>query len=329
MQSRNSQRTSVTYSRVVTSDGQTPLRVGISECLLGTRVRYDGGHKRSDPIIFAFGEDIELVPVCPEVGIGLGTPREPLRLERDRARVRMRGVGSRTDRTAAMEGFAASELNRLEESEISGWILKSRSPSCGLSVGIHGGGHAPGIFAKALTERWPHLPVAEETDLETAEALHAFVERVFAYRRVRWFLRKERTAGQLAMFNAQRSLQLASHSAAKRHQLAQLVAAAASIEFDRWSKTYLALFMDSMSVVPTSESHAGALGEALERLDSGQDRSHTANPYEAILAVSRLAGEAGDRFLMGQTYLNPEPGEDSIRRRLDQRPLETQAPGSE
>ena len=166
-----------------------PIRVGISACLLGEEVRYDGGHKRAQFLVDAFGPSVEWVSVCPEVEAGFGTPRDPMRLSRIDGVVRLLTVTTARDVTPPMEDFIRRRLAELRRDDLSGYILKSNSPSCGLErVAVfdrQGMDTEPGrgLFAEALIREFPQLPVEEEGRLSDPRLLAAFVERVFAYYR--------------------------------------------------------------------------------------------------------------------------------------------------
>jgi uncharacterized protein YbbK (DUF523 family) len=155
-------------------------RVGISSCLLGANVRWDGGHKRAD-WLDDLSRELEWVAVCPEVELGLGVPREPIQLVA-REGVRLLGRESGADHTGAMRAFAERRADELRAAGIAGYVLKSRSPSCGLSVGVVGGEPARGRFAEVLATRWPGLPIAEEEGLRGAEERAIFIARVRAFR---------------------------------------------------------------------------------------------------------------------------------------------------
>jgi uncharacterized protein YbbK (DUF523 family) len=165
--------------------------VGISACLLGERVRFDGGHKRDDFLTDVLGRRVDWVPVCPEVEIGLGTPREPLHLVRlaDTSHpIHLMTTGTALDHSSRMREWAARRLDELEQQKLSGYVLKSKSPSCGMDVKVFDAagaadGTAPGVFADALISRFPDLPVEEESRLADAAVRDRFVERVFAYHR--------------------------------------------------------------------------------------------------------------------------------------------------
>jgi uncharacterized protein YbbK (DUF523 family) len=164
-------------------------RVGISRCLLGDEVRYDGTHKRDQGVMDALGPFVEWVPVCPEVEIGMGTPREPVHLVISGARtaaseasVRMRGLKSGEDWTARMQAWADDRLRTLAALSLSGYVFKARSPSCGIrGVPIHDGdGTRPGqgLFAHALIAALPDLPVADEEMLADPRTREEFLDQV-------------------------------------------------------------------------------------------------------------------------------------------------------
>lgn len=148
-------------------------RVGVSACLLGDRVRYDGGHKRSRAVVDTVGPEVEWVPVCPEVELGMGIPREPVALVAGR----MVGSKSGTDHTDAMNRFAEARIAAL--GPLDGYVFKSRSPSCGL-VDVPGAMDGSGLFASALRRLRPDLPVIDETGLEDDVRCRSFLAAVRA-----------------------------------------------------------------------------------------------------------------------------------------------------
>jgi uncharacterized protein YbbK (DUF523 family)/uncharacterized protein YbgA (DUF1722 family) len=197
-----------------TSNGESPLRVGVSSCLLGREVRFDGGHKRSRFLTDLLGEFVEWVPVCPEVEVGMGTPRPALRLVReeegDGSRVRMVEIASGHDHTRRMETFASRRVNALRRLELSGYVLKKDSPSCGMTrVKVYGGAMAKrdgrGLYAAALMAAYPNLPVEDEGRLNDPGLRENFIERVFAYRRLRELFRGRWTNGQVVAFHTAES----------------------------------------------------------------------------------------------------------------------------
>jgi uncharacterized protein YbbK (DUF523 family) len=190
------------------------FRVGISACLLGQEVRFDGGHKRDSFLTDALGHYVEWIPVCPEVEVGMGTPREPLRLVRDGAQTRMITTQTGIDYTDRMNQWARTRVAALAGDDLDGYVLKKNSPSCGmLDVKVfdhhdrssHDG---QGLFATVLTEQMPMLPVEEEGRLSDQRLRENFVARLFAYRRLKDCVRGKWTAGTAVAFQFCLQLQL-------------------------------------------------------------------------------------------------------------------------
>ena len=167
------------------------LRLGVSACLLGSEVRYDGGHKRDAFLVDQLAPFVEWVPVCPEVELGMGVPREPVQLVREGGGIRMLGTRSGDDHSDAMRRFAARRVRELERMDLCGYVLKKNSPSCGMQrVWVYQEGKPAardgrGLFAQALLEAMPGLPVEEAGGLADPRQRESFLERVFEYRRLR------------------------------------------------------------------------------------------------------------------------------------------------
>ena len=162
----------------MTMDNTTMPRIGISQCLLGEPVRYDGGHKLDSVLIETLGRYVEWVPVCPEVEVGLGTPREPMHLVGDLHAPRLITINTGVDHTDAMNRFAQQRVHELEALNLSGFVFKSASPSCGI-------GEVPletGLFARAFMAHFPLIPVEDESRLHDPQAIKNFLERVRSYR---------------------------------------------------------------------------------------------------------------------------------------------------
>ena len=160
------------------------IAVGVSACLLGEKVRYDGGHKHDSHITDILGRFFSFVPLCPEVESGMSVPREAMRLEGKPENPRLVTIEGRVDMTVRMLSYCRIKLEELERMDLCGFILKARSPSCGLSVDVFGdaapSGKGSGLFAAALSARFPHLPVEEESVLGDPEERADFIARVFA-----------------------------------------------------------------------------------------------------------------------------------------------------
>ena len=164
------------------------VRIGISSCLYGEKVRYDGGHKHDRHLTETLGKFFTLVPVCPEVESGMPVPREPMRLEGSPAHPRLITIESRVDLTEQMRDYCLKKVAQLERDRISGFVFKANSPSSGLHrVKVYSDGapirYGRGVFAAEVVKRFPHLPVEEEGELADPILLENFMERVFTYSR--------------------------------------------------------------------------------------------------------------------------------------------------
>jgi uncharacterized protein YbbK (DUF523 family) len=163
------------------------IRIGISRCLLGEEVRYDGGHKRDPYIVDVLGKDFEWVPICPEVEIGLGTPRESIQLVQTQMGIRLRGTQSKNDITEMMQDYAKQKIPELERAAIHGFIFKKGSPSCGMKtveICDESGtaiGQGSGMFTDLLMQCFPSLPVVEEEGLKDPKIREDFLRRVLQY----------------------------------------------------------------------------------------------------------------------------------------------------
>jgi uncharacterized protein YbbK (DUF523 family) len=163
-----------------------PIAVGVSSCLLGERVRYDGGHKHDRTITECLGRFFRFVPVCPETGCGMPTPREAMRLEGDPSAPHLVTHQSRIDLTDRMLAWCRMKVRELEGEDLGGFILKRSSPSCGLfRVEVYNDDgvvkYGSGLFAAAVVEHFPLLPVEEEGRLNDTCCREVFIERVFDY----------------------------------------------------------------------------------------------------------------------------------------------------
>ncbi len=231
------------------------IRVGISSCLLGENVRYDGGNKRDRFLIETFGPLIDWVPVCPEVEMGLGVPREPIQLVEASGEVRLAGVRSGIDHTTAMRKYANRRIEKLATLDLCGYVFKKDSPSCGLwRVKVWNERGVParkgrGLFAAALVERFPHLPVEEEGRLADARLRENFIERVFAYARLKAVFSGRWRVSDLAAFHAAHTLQLLAHSPTACRALGRLVAGASGGHRRAVREAYEAGFMTALAVV--------------------------------------------------------------------------------
>jgi len=313
--------------------GDRRVRLGVSSCLIGHEVRFDGGHRRDRFVADDLAERFELVPSCPEMGLGLGAPRESLRLIRLGDRSRLVAPRSGTDHTEAMERWARGALARLRELDISGYVLKSRSPSCGMERvrEHHGNGQVTktgiGVFARALREEMPLLPVEEEGRLHDPRLRENFLERVYAYRRVHdLFAGAWRTRDLVAFHTREKYLVLA-HSPDAYRSLGRLVARASSLPRETVAREYAAGFLGALATIATPGRHANVLQHILgffrrrlgadERrrlLSAIEDYRRSFVPLVVPVTMLRHYAELlGEPYVTAQTYLSPHPKELRLR----------------
>jgi len=310
-----------------------PIRIGISTCLLGEPVRFDGGHKRDAFLTETFGRFVEWVPVCPEVECGFGTPREAMRLVRAGLGVRLLTVKTSIDLTEAMERYSRSRVAALADEDLSGYVLKKDSPSCGLErVKVYDRHGTParggrGLFAAALVEAFPHLPVEEEGRLADPRLRDNFIERVFAYWRLRGLFASRWTVGDLVRFHTAHKLLVLAHAPERYRRLGRLVAGARGMARRNLEQRYVAGFMDALAELATTRRHTNVLqhmaGYFKDRLDAASKRelAGTIDDYRRGLVplvvpltlIRHHARTLDVAYLAGQTYLEPHPKELMLR----------------
>ena len=307
------------------------LRLGVSACLLGNEVRYDGGHKRHPFLTDLLGPFVEWVPVCPEVEAGFGTPREAMHLVRDGG-VRLLTVRTRRDVTHQLETAVAARLRQLASLDLDGYVLKKDSPSCGLfRVKVYGQPGVSertgrGIFAAALSDAQPLLPLEEEGRLGDPRLRETFIERVFAYRRLRQLSAGPVRAGGLMAFHARHKLLLLAHVPAAYARLGRLAASAKGRVSRALMEEYAAGFMAALAVPATRGRHVNVLQhmagyfEAADT-DSRRELAATIADYGRGLVplvvpltlVAHHARRHAVGYLLDQVYLQPHPKELMLR----------------
>lgn len=226
------------------------IRIGISSCLVGQEVRYDGGHKHDEYITETLGKIFEFVPFCPEVAIGMGVPRPPIRLVKTGGEVQARGVDDPSrDVTARLMTYAETVAPKLRG--VSGYILKSRSPSCGLErVAVHNPRGRPverasGVYAGRLLALLPAMPFEDEERLKNSRLRKNFIERVFTYHRWQQFMGGRITRRRLAEFHAHHVHAVPARNAKARRALARLAAGGSRGSMHETGARYLRLFMQA------------------------------------------------------------------------------------
>jgi uncharacterized protein YbgA (DUF1722 family)/uncharacterized protein YbbK (DUF523 family) len=320
-------------SHVADERNARPIRVGISACLLGQPVRFDGGHKRDAFLTETFGPFVEWVPVCPEVESGFGTPREAMHLARVNHRVRLLTVKTAVDVTAPLERFSQWCVSALARENLSGYVLKKGSPSCGLErVKVYDGHGSStrtgrGLFAAALVQAFPHLPVEEEGRLADPRLRDNFVERVFAYRRLRGLFATQWTVGDLMGFHTAHKLLLLAHAPEAYLHLGRFVAAASRLPRPDVEEHYVGRFMQALTQLAVPRRHVNVLqhmaGYFKDRLDTASKRELADTiadygcglvPLVVPLTLLRHHVRTFDvTYLAKQAYLQPHPKELMLR----------------
>jgi uncharacterized protein YbgA (DUF1722 family)/uncharacterized protein YbbK (DUF523 family) len=309
------------------------LRIGISSCLLGESVRFDGGHKRNDFLTEILAPFVEWIAVCPEVEIGLPTPRDSLRLERHDGAVRLVTPKTGADITRSMQEFSRARTDRLQEQDLCGYVFKKGSPSCGLHrVRIYDTVGMPestgrGLYAAAVTASMPWLPVEEEGRLSDPVLRDNFIERVFAFRRLKDLFTSDWTSSEVVTFHTNHKLQLLSHSPRLHGEMGRLVATAGSLDRDELRQRYTEAFMTALEAKATRTRHTNVLEHALghfKQILSADARRlvvEAISDYRTglvplvvpITLISHYVRLHAVDYLAGQSYLEPHPKELMLR----------------
>lgn len=314
--------------------GEAPIRVGISACVLGQKVRYDGGHKEDRFLTRTLAQFVEFVPVCPEVEVGMGTPRETVRLVRaDDGGTRMVAPKSSTDHTASMKRFAKRRVRELDALDLCGYVLKKGSPSCGMErVKIYDPNGMPskggrGLFAEALMERFPLLPVEEEGRLNDPRLRENFFVRLFAYRRLRTLFASRWRAGDLVRFHTAEKLLLMAHDRPGYRLLGKLVANPKAHPRKELEREYSRIYMESLRKIATTKKQVNVLQHVLghfkkiltpaerhELVDLIEDYRQGLVPLIVPVTMFRHHVRLHRvEYLAGQVYLEPHPKELMLR----------------
>jgi len=309
------------------------MRIGLSTCLLGENVRFDGGHKRDRFVTDTLGQFLEFVTVCPEMECGLGVPRESMRLVGNPESPRLVTNRTKIDHTERMITWARKRVQELAKEDLCGFIFKSRSPSSGMErVRVYNENGIPekkgvGMFARIFMEHFPLLPVEEDGRLHDIRLRENFIERIFALKRWRDLLGEEKSRGRLVAFHTQHKLFILSHSQKHSRILGKLVAAAKSISPKQLYPQYQALFMEALKLKTTVKKNINVLqhmmGYFKKQLsaDEKQELLETFDQYRdgyiplivPLTLISHYVRKYDQPYLKQQVYLNPHPIELKLR----------------
>ncbi len=303
------------------------IKIGISSCLLGNKVRWDGDHKQDRFITDTLGEYLEFVAVCPESECGLGTPRETLRLEGDPETCRLVTWKTKIDHTDPMIAWSEEKLNELAEKDLCGFIFKSKSPSCGLErISVYSNTSVPlkqgiGIFARAFMKRFPRLPVEDDGRLHDPKLRENFIETLFTLKRWRDILSHEKQIKHLIDFHTRNKLLILSHNQSIYRRMGKLVATGASIGVDDLYDQYELMLLDALRGNTTVKKNINVLmhlmgyfkkdistDEKQELLDIiDQYRKSEVPLIVPTTMINHYARKYHQPYLKSQTYLHPHP----------------------
>lgn len=303
------------------------IRIGVSACLLGQPVRYDGGHKHDRYLTDTLGQYLDFVPVCPEVECGFPIPRETLRLEGDPDHPRLVTTRTHIDHTEKMASWARKRVAELEQENLCGFIFKSDSPSSGLMrVKVYTPKGMPekkgtGLFARAFTEHFPLLPVEEEGRLNDPKLRETFIEQIFTLKRWRETLARGQNMKELVAFHTRHKLLFLSHSPANARFMGKLVADGKQMPAGDVFSRYETLLIETLRMKSTIKKHMNVLEHILgyfKKFLSADEKQELLEIFERyrnehvplivpVTLLNHYVRKIGEPYLQQQVYLNPHP----------------------
>ena len=309
------------------------IKLGISTCLLGENVRYDGGHKLDRFLTDTLGQYVEYVPVCPEVECGLPIPRESMRLEGDPEFPRLITSKTKQDMTERMLSWAKKRVVEIEKEGLCGFIFKSDSPSSGMErIKVYNEKGMPvkkgvGMFARIFMEHFPLLPVEDEGRLHDPGLRENFIERIFALRRWREVLHSKQSRGSVVDFHTKHKLLILSHSPKHYQMMGMLVAKAKDLPIKELYQQYQTILMEALKLKITTKKNSNVLmhmmGYFKEQLSSDEKKEllEVIDFYRKshiplivpITLINHYVRKYDQPYLKQQAYLNPHPLELQLR----------------
>jgi uncharacterized protein YbgA (DUF1722 family)/uncharacterized protein YbbK (DUF523 family) len=309
------------------------LRVGISSCLLGNPVRWNAGHKLDKYLTHTLGQFVEFVPVCPEVEVGLGVPRESMRLVGDPENPRLITFKSKTDHTDKMVRWARKRVKDLEKENLCGFIFKSDSPSSGMvRVKVYNDKGMPhkvgvGIFAREFMNRFPLIPVEDDGRLNNPQIRENFIVQIFTMQRWRNSLAGKRGMGKLVDFHTRNKLLIMSHSQKHYRLMGKLVAQGKKLPIKELYRQYEQQLMEALKLKASVKKNVNVLqhlmGYFKKQLsaDEKQELLKILRQYHQglvplivpITLINHYVRKYEQPYLEQQTYLNPHPMELKLR----------------
>lgn len=315
-------------------DTAMPIRVGISACLLGGEVRFDGGHKRDRYLTDVLGENVTWLPVCPEIEVGMGIPRPVIQLRQGEIGERLVERESGEDWTDRMQKYADARTSELSRVGLDGFVLKKDSPSCGMArvrvyarPGAMPSKEGVGHFAQALNRGMADLPIEEEGRLRDAALRERFIEAVFSHNRWRVLVSRGLTRGRLVAFHEAHKMLILAHDQHIYREMGRLVASFGRVPDEEVYPAYQALFVAAFRKPTTISRHVNVLehlfGHVKQKISSAEKREISAaiedyrearSPLVVAISLLRFLVAAHDvEYVRGQLYLEPHPRELMLR----------------
>ena len=315
-------------------DESIPIRIGVSACLLGGEVRFDGGHKRDRYLTDVLGENVVWLPVCPEIEVGMGLPRPVIQLRGGEKGETVVERESGEDWTDRMRDYADGRCQELERIGLDGFVLKKDSPSCGMTrVRVYGqpGGmpskEGVGHFAQGLIRGMPDLPLEEEGRLRDAVLRERFIEEIFSHNRWRVLVSKGLTRGGLVEFHSAHKMLILAHDEKIYREMGRVVASFGRVPDGEVYAAYHPLFVSAFRKRATVARHINVLehlfGHVKEKISTAEKREIAASiadyragriPLVVVISLLRFLVAAHDvQYVRDQLYLEPHPRELMLR----------------
>lgn len=310
------------------------IKIGVSSCLIGEKVRWNGDHKQSHYVREVLANYFEYVPICPEVEAGMGVPRETVALYGSLENKKMISKKTQTDWTRPMERYIKSRINSLPHEDLCGYIFKSKSPSCGLGrvavyekFGSHKVRHGSGMFAQAFTSKFPLVPTEDEGRLNDPRIRENFIVRVFCLYRFQSLLKEKFSLKIWVDFHTRHKFLLLAHSRKHYDTLGKLVAHAKSLRPSEFKDKYGKIFMEALTFKSTPKKNTDVLlhmmgffkkvlskGEKEDILNTIEDYHKELLPLIVpVTLVRHQVKKHNIEYLLDQVYLNPHPKELMLR----------------
>jgi uncharacterized protein YbgA (DUF1722 family)/uncharacterized protein YbbK (DUF523 family) len=303
------------------------IKLGISACLLGEKVRWNGGHSRDRYLTDMLGQYVEYVPVCPEVECGMGVPRETLRLVGDPDNPNLVTSKTNIDHTRRMTEWARERIKTLEKENLCGFVFKKNSPSSGLfRVPVKNFKGMPqkkgqGIFARVFTENFPLVPVEEDGRLHDSKLRETFIEQIFTLMRWRETLSKKKSMGSLIDFHSRHKLLIMSHSPRHSQMMGKLVADGKALPMKALFARYETMLMEALRLKTTLKKNINVLQHIMGyfknqlSLDEKQELIEIIEQYRQeyvplivpVTLLNHYVRKYKQPYLAQQVYLNPHP----------------------